>query len=107
MHNRLFVLDLGRMRMARRSFVGDLADDDPSAAEMVTFPILAYLMEGPDGRVLYDTGCHPDAMKPHGRWSDSFKGPTKIRRFIFTQTIRPARRHAARATHASPLRINL
>ena len=73
MRNRLFVLDLGRMRMARRSFFGDLADDDPCATEMVTFPISAYLMEGPDGRVLYDTGCHPDAMKPHGRWSDSFQ----------------------------------
>ena len=73
MRNRLFVLDLGRMRMARRSFFGDLADDDPCATEMVTFPISAYLMEGPDGRVLYDTGCHPDAMKTHGRWSDSFQ----------------------------------
>ena len=73
MRNRLFVLDLGRMRMARRSFFGDLADDDPCAAEMVTFPISAYLMEGPDGRVLYDTGCHPDAMKTHGRWSEYFQ----------------------------------
>ena len=73
MRNRLFVLDLGRMRMARRSFFGDLADDDPCAAEMVTFPISAYLMEGPDGRVLYDTGCHPDAMKMHGRWSVYFQ----------------------------------
>ena len=73
MRNRLFVLDLGRMRMARRSFFGDLADDDPSASETVTFPISAYLIEGPDGHVLYDTRCHPDAMKPHGRWSDSFK----------------------------------
>ena len=73
MRNRLFVLDLGRMRMARRSFFGDLAEGDPSATEMVTFPILAYLIEGPDGRVLYDTGCHPDGMKPQGRWSGSFK----------------------------------
>ena len=73
MHNRLFVLDLGRMRMARRSFFGDLADDDPAAAEMVTFPISAYLIEGPAGRILYDTGCHPDAMKPNGRWSETFQ----------------------------------
>ena len=73
MRNRLFVLDLGRMRMARRSFFGDLADDDPCAAEMVTFPISACLMEGPGGRVLYDTGCHPDAMKTHGRWSELFQ----------------------------------
>lgn len=61
------------MRMARRSFFAGLADDDPSAAEMVTFPISAHLIEGPSGRVLFDTGCHPDAMKPNGRWSDVFK----------------------------------
>ena len=67
MRNRLFVLDLGRMRMARRSFFGDLADDDPSAADMVSFPISACLIVGPDGRILYDTGCHPDAMQPLGR----------------------------------------
>lgn len=73
MRNKLFVLDLGRMRMARRSFFGDLAEDDPSAAEMVKFPISAYLIEGPEGRVLYDAGCHPDAMKPDGRWSETFQ----------------------------------
>ena len=73
MRNRLFVLDLGRMRMARRSFFGDLADNDPAATEMVAFPISAYLIEGPEGRVLYDVGCHPDAMAPGGRWSEAFQ----------------------------------
>ncbi len=73
MRNRLFVLDLGRMRMARRSFLGDLANDDPAAAEMVTFPVSAYLIDGPEGRILYDTGCHPEAMTPDGRWSGSFQ----------------------------------
>lgn len=73
MRNKLFALDLGRMRMARRSFFGDLAEDDPGAAEPVTFPICAYLIAGPEGRVLYDTGCHPDAMKPGGRWSEAFQ----------------------------------
>jgi glyoxylase-like metal-dependent hydrolase (beta-lactamase superfamily II) len=73
MHNRLFVLDLGRMRMARRSFFGDLAEEDPAAADMVEFPISAYLIEGPDGRVLFDAGCHPDAMTTGGRWSEDFQ----------------------------------
>lgn len=73
MRNKLFVLDLGRMRMARESFFGDLAADDPAAADMVTFPISAYLIRGPDGPVLFDTGCHPDAMKPGGRWSEEFQ----------------------------------
>lgn len=73
MRNKLFVLDLGRMRMARESFFGDLAKDSPSAQEMVEFPISAYLLEGPEGRILYDAGCHPDAMKPKGRWSETFQ----------------------------------
>lgn len=73
MRNRLFVLDLGRMRMARRSFFDDLANDDDAAAEMVEFPVSAYLLEGPDGRVLFDAGCHPDAMSPGGRWSSDFQ----------------------------------
>ncbi len=73
MRNKLFVLDLGRMRMARGSFFGDLVAEDPSASDMVEFPISAYLIEGPDGRVLFDAGCHPDAMTPNGRWSEDFQ----------------------------------
>lgn len=73
MRNKLFLLDLGRMHMLRSSFFGDLAENDPSASEMVEFPISAYLIEGPQGRILYDVGCHPDAMKPQGRWSETFQ----------------------------------
>jgi len=73
MRNRLYVLDLGRMQMARSSFFGDLAEDDPGKNDFVEFPISAYLIEGPDGRILYDAGCHPDAMKADGRWSESFQ----------------------------------
>lgn len=73
MRNKLSVLDLGRMQMAKSSFFGDLADDDPCRNEIVEFPISAYLIDGPEGRILYDVGCHPDAMKPQGRWSESFQ----------------------------------
>lgn len=73
MRNKLFVLDLGRMHMARESFFGDLAQNDPLAKDIVEFPISAYLMEGSGGRILYDSGCHPDAMKPDGRWSEPFQ----------------------------------
>ena len=73
MRNKLFLLDLGRMHMARASFFGDLAEDDPLTKTIVEFPISAYLIEGPEGRILYDVGCHPDAMKPRGRWSESFQ----------------------------------
>ncbi|MFQ5484793.1 MAG: N-acyl homoserine lactonase family protein [Desulfobacterales bacterium] len=73
MRNKLYVLDLGRMQMARSSFFGDIAKNDPQGKEMLTFPVSAYLIDGPQGRVLYDTGCHPDGMKPQGRWSESFQ----------------------------------
>ena len=73
MRNKLHVLDLGRMQMKRASFVGDLAEDDPAREEFVEFPISAYLVDGPDGRILFDVGCHPDAMNPGGRWSEPFQ----------------------------------
>jgi glyoxylase-like metal-dependent hydrolase (beta-lactamase superfamily II) len=40
---------------------------------MMEYPISAYFLEGSAGRILCDTGCHPDAMKPKGRWSESFQ----------------------------------
>lgn len=71
--NRLYVLDLGRMHMSRSVFFGDLVENDLSAQQIIEFPICAFLIDTPDGRILFDVGCHPDAMKPYGRWSDSFQ----------------------------------
>ena len=71
--NKIFILDLGRMHMTCSSFFGDLAKNDPLKNKVVEFPISAYLVESPEGRILYDVGCHPDAMKPQGRWSESFQ----------------------------------
>ncbi len=51
MRNKLYVLDLGRMRMARSSFFGDLAKNDPLGKEMLEFPVSAYLIDGQEGRV--------------------------------------------------------
>jgi hypothetical protein len=48
-HNKLFLLDLGRMQMARSRFFGDLGENDPSGTEIVEFPISAYLIDGPEG----------------------------------------------------------
>ena len=73
MRNKLYLLDLGRMHMPGSSFFGDLAEEDPYRKEFVEFPISAYLIDGPEGRILYDVGCHPDAMKPKGRWSEPFQ----------------------------------
>ncbi len=69
MRDKLFLLDLGRMHMERSSFLGDLSQDDPIANDMVEFPISACLIEGARGRILFDTGCHPNSMASQGRWS--------------------------------------
>jgi glyoxylase-like metal-dependent hydrolase (beta-lactamase superfamily II) len=67
---RLHVLDLGRLRM--RSSV--LIRSGPSPfPEIVEVPVSAYCIDHPDGRVLFDTGCHPQAMGSNGRWSVEFQ----------------------------------
>ena len=72
-HQKLYLLDLGKMKMPRNGFIGDLDPSDTFAQEIVEFPISACLIEGPEGRILYDTGCHPDAMKENGRWPEWFQ----------------------------------
>jgi glyoxylase-like metal-dependent hydrolase (beta-lactamase superfamily II) len=67
---KLHVLDLGRMRMDSSVLVR--ADSRPFPAQ-VEIPISAYCIEHPEGRVLFDAGCHPDAMGPEGRWSPAFQ----------------------------------
>jgi glyoxylase-like metal-dependent hydrolase (beta-lactamase superfamily II) len=67
---RLHVLDLGRMRMDSRVLVR--ADDRPFPKQ-VEIPISAYCIEHPEGRVLFDAGCHPEALGPNGRWSQQFQ----------------------------------
>lgn len=59
--------------MAQSSFFGDFAAGDPERNKIVEFPISAYLIEGPEGRILFDTGCNPDAMTVGGRWSEQFQ----------------------------------
>jgi glyoxylase-like metal-dependent hydrolase (beta-lactamase superfamily II) len=67
---KLHVLDVGRMRMDSRILVR--ADSRPFP-EQVEIPISAYCIEHPEGRVLFDAGCHPDAVGPNGRWSQEFQ----------------------------------
>ena len=71
---KLHVLDLGRVRhdlnfAVAHGVVATVADPNPPA-QLVDIPNSAYLIEHPDGNVLFDTGCHPDCMKPDGRWPE-------------------------------------
>lgn len=62
---KLHVLDLGRLDVESRMLIGDGPSPFP---ERVEIPVSAYCLDHPDGRVLFDTGCHPQAMGPDGRW---------------------------------------
>ena len=67
---RLYVLDLGRLRMRSTVLIGQ----KPSPfADIIEAPVSAYCIDHPDGRVLFDAGCHPDAMGPNGRWPMDFQ----------------------------------
>ncbi len=70
MRLKLHVLDLGRMRMDSRVLIGDGPSPFPAQVEV---PISAYCIDHPEGRMLFDTGCHPQAMGPEGRWSLGFQ----------------------------------
>ena len=67
---RLHVLDLGRLRMDSRILIGSGPLPFP---ELVEAPISAYCIDHPDGRVLFDTGCHPQSMGPQGRWPQNYQ----------------------------------
>ena len=68
----LFILDLGRMEMARSLLVQQRRRAPESggapAAGRVSIPIAAYCLDHPEGRLLFDAGCHPEAMDRGGRW---------------------------------------
>lgn len=74
---KLHILDLGRMKMdsnlvAQKASIATL--DAPNRQNyMSEFPVQAFLLETDDGYILYDTGCHPDAMASGGRWPEAFQ----------------------------------
>src|SRR3569833_3269743 len=67
---KLHVLDLGRIRLDARVLIGSGPLPFPERMEV---PISAYCIDHPDGRVLFDAGCHPQAMGPDGRWPQDFQ----------------------------------
>ena len=74
---RLYVLDLGTMKMDRSLLVEKVnlatSDEPRRPAEFVEFPVAAYLVTGSGGPLLFDTGCNPAAMGPDGRWPPGFQ----------------------------------
>lgn len=60
---RVFVLDLGYLTAEKDGIVHRPGAEDHTRIPM---PLPAFLIDHPDGKILYDTGCHPEAMS--GWW---------------------------------------
>jgi N-acyl homoserine lactone hydrolase len=69
---KLYVLDTGRMKMDKGFMVAmhnpaSVLNPNP-CAEFIEFPVYAVLIDHPEGKILFDTGCNPEGMGEHGRW---------------------------------------
>ena len=51
--------------------VGGTASDPTPAVNWIKIPVYAVLVDHPDGKILYDTGCHPEAMA--GYWPEGLR----------------------------------
>lgn len=71
-HPRVYVMDNGRMSMDKNWMIAmhnPASVDNPNApAEFVEFPVYTVLIDHPEGKILFDTACNPNAMGSDGRW---------------------------------------
>jgi N-acyl homoserine lactone hydrolase len=72
---KVYILDNGWLEcdsnmMVAGKVTGTVNDKNPRT-DWIKIPVYAVLIEHEDRRILYDTGCHPDAMK--GYWPDGLK----------------------------------
>ncbi|WP_047151797.1 AhlS family quorum-quenching N-acyl homoserine lactonase [Aneurinibacillus tyrosinisolvens] len=71
---KLFVLDTGTMKMDKGYMVAmhnpaSISNPNPPA-EYIEFPVYAVLIDHPEGKILFDTGCNPEGMGKGGRWPE-------------------------------------
>jgi len=72
---RVYILDNGWLEcdqnwMVAMSTLGTKDNPTPSA-NWIKIPVYAVLIDHPEGKILYDTGCHPNAM--NGYWPDGLQ----------------------------------
>lgn len=70
---RMFVFNLGEMKMDKsllisRATVASVSKPE-AAAIFASFSVTAFLIEHADGYLLFDAGCHPEAMGVDGHWT--------------------------------------
>lgn len=61
---KLYVLDLGKIVMK-----GDNPVTDEKEGGEAAIPVCAFLIDSPEGKILFDAGCHPQAME--GAWPEA------------------------------------
>ena len=71
---KLYVMDNGLMRMDKSWMIAmhnPATVDNPNAqTKMVEFPVYTVLIDHPEGKILFDTACNPEAMGENGRWGE-------------------------------------
>lgn len=74
---KLYVLDTGTMKMDKNFMLAlhnPASIDNPNPpAEFIEFPVYAVLIDHPEGKILFDTGCNPEGMGDEGRWSQGIQ----------------------------------
>jgi glyoxylase-like metal-dependent hydrolase (beta-lactamase superfamily II) len=67
---KMYIVDNGRIECDLARMVAlpkpSTVDEKNSAAEWIKIPVQFLYIDHPDGKLVFDTGCHPKAME--GRW---------------------------------------
>lgn len=72
---KLYILDNGWLEgdsnwIVAMSTVGTLENKTPPT-KWISIPVYCVLIDSPEGKILYDTGCHPEAMR--GYWPQGLR----------------------------------
>ncbi len=67
---KLFPLNCGTMKFPRSAIIQDKTSQN-SPDSLLSVPIEAFLIEHPEGFILFDTGCDPEGMK--GTWPAEYR----------------------------------
>ncbi|MGR7911430.1 AhlS family quorum-quenching N-acyl homoserine lactonase [Lysinibacillus capsici] len=74
---KVYVLDTGTLKMDKNymfSMHNPASIDNPNPpAEFVEFPVYAVLIDHPEGKILFDTGCDPNGMGEDGSWPENIQ----------------------------------
>lgn len=74
-NTKMYVLDTGEMMMDKNFMVSmhnpATVANPEQPADFIKFPVYAVLIDHPEGKILFDTGCNPESMGEEGRWPEA------------------------------------